>query len=147
ARDEPAASTRLTHHGFGVGSPVFGASGRLFYSIANPHGFPSVMELADAGSVPREVTSRYLGNQASAADGLLVFDQSELVHNVGLQSDLYAVEQDGGRARRLTHLARAADPDVAPDGRTIVCTIQAADRRYLATLQLPGTGRIATPEV
>lgn len=148
AGDEPAASTRLTHHGFGVGSPIFGSFGRLFYSIANPHGFPSLMELPAGGTVPREVTSRYLGSQASATgDGLLVFDQSELVHNVGLQSDLYVVAQDGGHARRLTYRARAADPDVAPDGRTIVCTIQAADRRYLATLQLPDTGRIATPEV
>ena len=147
ARDEPAASTRLTHHGFGVGSPAFGSAGRLFYSIANPHGFPSLMELPTAGSAPREVTSRYSGNQASAAGSLLVFDQTELVHNVGLQSDLYAVAQDGGRARRLTHLARAGDPDVAPDGRTIVCTVQSSDRRFLATLQLPDDGRLATPQV
>jgi Tol biopolymer transport system component len=147
ARDEPAASVRLTHHGFGVGSPAFGSAGRLFYSIANPHGFPSLMELRAAGSAPREVTWRYFGNQASAAGGLLVFDQSERVHNVGLQSDLYAVAQDGGRTRRLTHRARAGDPDVAPDGRTIVCTVQAADRRFLATLTLPDAGRMATPAV
>ncbi len=147
ARDEPAASIRLTHHGFGVGSPVFGSAGRLFYSIANPHGFPSLMQLRAAGSAPRRVTSRYSGNQASAAGGLLVFDQAELVDNVGLQSDLYAVAQDGGRSRRLTHGARAGDPDVAPDGRTIVCTVQSADRRFLATLQLPDAGRMATPEV
>lgn len=147
ARNDPAGSTRLTHHGFGVGSPAFGSSGRLFYSIANPHGFPSLMELPADGSAPHEVTSRYLGSQASATGGLLVFDQTELVRNVGLQSDLYAVAQDGGRARRLTRLARASDPDVAPDGRTIVCTVQSADRRFLATLLLPDTGRIATPEI
>lgn len=147
AHDERAESTRLTHHGFGVGAPVFGSSGRLFYSVVNPHDFPALMELPRDGSAPREVTSRYFGNQASAARGLLVFDQAELVHNVGLQSDLYAVSQDGGRARRLTHLARAADPDVAPDGRTIVCTIQAADRRLLATFQLPDPEKIATPAI
>ena len=40
-----------------------------------------------------------------------------------LQSDLYAVSvAEGGAARRLTRDARAADPDVSPDGRTIVCT-------------------------
>ena len=146
ARDEATGSTRLTQHGFGVGSPIFDRSGRLFYSVADPHGFPALMELRRDGSAPRQVTSRYLGNQASAAGGLLVFDQTELVHNVGLQSDLYAVAKDGGRSRRLTHLARAADPDVAPDGRTIVCTVQSSDRRFLAMLQLPDAGRIATPE-
>jgi dipeptidyl aminopeptidase/acylaminoacyl peptidase len=118
----------------------------LFYSVADPHGFPMLVESRRDGAAPREVTSRYLGNQASAAAGLLVFDQIELVHNVGLQSDLYAVAEDGGRSRRLTHLARAADPDIAPDGRTIVSTVQAPDRRFLATLQLPDAGRIATPE-
>jgi hypothetical protein len=147
ARDDSSASTRLTHHGFGVGAPVFGSSGRLFYSIANPHDFPALMELPGDGSAPRRITTRYFGSQTSAAAGLLVFDQTELVHNVGLQSDLYAVAEAGGRARRLTHLARAGDPDVAPDGRTIVCTIQSADRRFLATLRLPDPGRIATPEI
>ena len=43
----------------------------------------------------------------------------------------------GGGPQRLTHGARAGDPDVSPDGRVIVCTIQRADRRELATLSLP----------
>jgi len=144
--EEPATSTRLTRHGFGVGAAAFGSSGRLFYAVANPHGFPAMMELPSDGSAPREVASRYFGSQTAATGDQLVFDQTELVHNVGLQSDIYAVAQDGGRIRRLTHLARAADPDVAPDGRTIVCTIQSADRRFLATFQLPEAGRTAAPE-
>ncbi len=37
----------------------------------------------------------------------------------------------------MTHGARAGDPDVSPDGRVIVCTIQRDDRRELATLPLP----------
>lgn len=147
AHDQASSTTRLTHHGFGVGAPAFGSSGRLFYSNANPHGFPALMELAADGSLPREVTTRYLGNQTSATGALLVFDQSELVRNVGLQSDLYAVAQDGGPVRRLTRQARAADPDVAPDGRTVVCTIQSADRRSLATFALPDSGKIAMPEM
>jgi len=113
--EEPATSTRLTRHGFGVGAAAFGSSGRLFYAVANPHGFPAMMELPADGSAPREVASRYFGSQTAATGDQLVFDQTELVHNVGLQSDIYAVAQDGGRIRRLTHLARAADPDVAPD--------------------------------
>src|SRR5262249_28599577 len=65
AGDERSARTRLTHHGFGVGAPVFGSSGRLFYSISNPHDFPALMELAGDGSAPRRVTTRYFGSQTS----------------------------------------------------------------------------------
>jgi hypothetical protein len=147
AHDESAGSTQLTHHGFGVGAPAFGSSGRLFYLIANPHGFPALMELSHDGTAPREVASRYLGSQTSATGTLLVFDQNELVRNVGLQSDLYAVGQDGGPVHRLTRMARASGPDVAPDGRTVVCTIQAGDRRFLATFTLPESGKTAVPEM
>jgi hypothetical protein len=145
-REEDTARTRLTRHGFSVGAPRFDVSGRLFYSIVNPHGFPALMELGRKGSTPREVTTNYLGRQIAASSGLLVFDQVEVVNQVGLQSDLYTVSQNGGRARRLTSGARAGDPDVSPDGRTIVCTVQSADRRALATLAL-APGRAAQPAV
>jgi Tol biopolymer transport system component len=143
-RDEDQ-STRLTRHGFSVDAPRFSPSGRLFYSINNPHGFPALMELPRDGSAPRQVTTKYLGGRFAASGGALVFDQMEVVHNVGLQSDLYVVSENGGSTRRLTVGARAADPDVSPDGRTIVCTVQSADRRALATLPLSAQGRAATP--
>jgi Tol biopolymer transport system component len=142
---EDTIATRLTRHGFSVGSPRFSESGRLFYSIGNPHGFPALMELPRDGSAPRQVATKYLGGQIATAGGLLVFDQVELVENVGLQSDLYSVRQDGGRTRRLTHGARAAYPDISPDRHTIVCTVQSADRRALATLSLDNTGRMTQP--
>ena len=47
--------------------------------------------------------------------------------------------------QRVTENARAADPDVSPDGRTIVCTIQSADRRALATMAVPAPGEMASP--
>lgn len=146
AAREDLVATRLTHHGFSVGAPSIGRNGDLFYSISNPHGFPALMRSAPDGSNPRQVTTRYLGAQIGARSGQLVFDQFELVHNVGLQSDLYAVGEDGGPVHRITHLARAADPDLAPDGHTIVCTIQKADRRDLATIEMPTSG-FATPSV
>jgi hypothetical protein len=142
---EDTIATRLTRHGFSVGSPRFSESGRLFYTIGNPHGFPALMELPRDGSAPRQVTTQFVGGQIATAGGLLVFDQVELVRNVGLQSDLYSVPQDGGRTRRLTNTARAAYPDVSPDGGTIVCTVQSADGRALATLSLGNAGRMTQP--
>ena len=131
--------TRLTDHGFTVTAPAFTPDGRLFYSIANPHGFPSLMERLPDGS-SRTVASRYHGNRLSIAGGLLVFDQLEFDGQVALFSDLYARPVDGGDTRRLTQGARAADPDVAPDGRTVVYTVQHPGRRVLATMVLPPGG-------
>ncbi len=84
--------------------------------------------------------TRYLGRQIAAAGSRLIFDEIEVVNQVGLQSDLYAVNRDGGAKTRLTRGARAADPDVSPDGTTIVCTLQRADRRELATLRVTAGG-------
>ncbi|HEX6976356.1 MAG TPA: hypothetical protein VF147_18240, partial [Vicinamibacterales bacterium] len=138
------AATRLTAHGFVVTAPRFDRDGTLFYAIQNPHGFPALMRL-DADGRAREVVSRYGGNQTAVAERLVVFDQLELVQNVALQSDLYAASLDGGRTRRLTRGARAADPDVSPDGRTIVCTLQETGRRILATMPMLNEPGAPTP--
>jgi hypothetical protein len=145
AHDRPAVRTQLTHHGFTVTAPAFSRSGRLFYAIANPHGFPALMELSRHDAGPRRVADKFLGGRISAAGSLLVFDQLEVERNVSLRSDLYVVDPDVGRTRRLTRNARAADPDVSPDGRTIVCTLQSSGGRALATMRLPRVGAIGTP--
>jgi Tol biopolymer transport system component len=135
----PSPATRLTTHGFIVSAPAYSPDGRLFYSVSNPHGFPALMELAPGGG-SREVTSRVGGGRVAATRHEIVFDQVEYVRSVGVQSDLYAVRLDSGAVRRLTREARAGDPDLSPDGRTIVCTVQSADRRFLATLPAGTSG-------
>jgi hypothetical protein len=142
-----SSATRLTHHGFDVAGPRITADGRILYSIANPHGFPSLMSLPAGGGEPRRVVTKYLGSRIGIAAGQIVFDQVEVVQNVGLQSDLYVMAADGGSVRRLTHEARAADPDLSPDGRTIVFTVQRADGRGLAIMPMPSAGASATPTV
>ena len=142
-----SSATRLTRHGFDVAGPRMTADGRILYSIANPHGFPSLMSLPAGGGEPRRVVTKYLGSRIGIAAGEIVFDQVELVQNVGLQSDLYVMAADGGSVRRLTHEARAADPDLSPDGRTIVFTVQRADGRGLAIMPMPSAGAPGTPTV
>ncbi|CAN5877801.1 hypothetical protein BH24ACI5_BH24ACI5_04270 [soil metagenome] len=144
ASAEPVVRERLTRHGFNVAAPAFTADGRLFYSISNPHGFPALMEYLPDGS-QREIASRYQGNRLSSTATQLVFDQLEFDGHVALYSDLYIRPLEGGETRRLTRGARAADPDVAPDGRTIVCTVQETGRRVLATMAIPPDGQIAEP--
>jgi WD40-like Beta Propeller Repeat len=138
----PAAGvTRLTDHGFNVGSPRFGPDGRLYYSTVNPHGFPALRARDLDRAASRQIANRYLGNKIGFAGARLVFDQVEIDNQVGLRSDLFLIELDGSHLRRLTDGARAADPDVSADGRTVVCTIQRSDRRELATLSIPAEVR------
>jgi hypothetical protein len=137
---------RLTSHGFRVSSPAIAGDGRLFYSVSSPHAFPAIYEWR-AGREPRRVTSRVGGNRLAAAGDQLVFDQLEYVRNAAVVSDLHAVPMVGGSARRLTRGARAADPDVTGDGRTIACTVQQVDRRALALMPVPPAGTVGVPEV
>ena len=135
-----ATVTRLTDHGFTVGGPRFGPDGTLYYSVVNPHGFPALLA-RDPGAVrSRKAANRYLGTRVGFAGPDVVFDQMEIENQIGVQSDLYRLTTGGGEVRRLTHGARAGDPDVSPDGRVIVCTIQRDDRRELATLPVDAGG-------
>jgi hypothetical protein len=145
AGTEPVQATRLTNHGFTVTAPTFSADGRIFYSLMNPHDFPALMELRPGTQVPHRVASRYLGEHIAVAGDHLVFSQLEVVRHTDLQSDLYAVPLGGGDAHRLTRDARAADADVAPDGHTIVCTVQQTGRRILALLELPRASDSGVP--
>ena len=133
---EDTAAERLTRHGFYVTGPRFSRDGRVLYSLADPHGFPSLRELDVETRRTRTVTTRYLGDHVGLAGDTAVFDQIDIAHEVGRQWDLYAVSVRDGGVRRLSYGARAADPDVSPDGSRLAFTVQRADRRELATAPL-----------
>jgi Omp85 superfamily domain/WD40-like Beta Propeller Repeat len=140
-----AHAERLTHHGFTVTAPAVAGDGTIYYGVSNADGFPALMALPPGG-VPRRLAWRALGNRTSVRGEWIVFDQLERVRSVALYSDLYAVRTDGDSPRRLTRAARAADPDLSPDGKRIVCTLQAIGRRALALLDFPASG-LATPHL
>ena len=136
---------RLTHHGFAVQDPWFSGD-VLLYSVANPHGFPALMEWRETGAV--KLTTRFGGEQITTAGGrTIVFDQHEYVQSVALQSDLWARDSSDGQIRRLTREARAADPDLRADGALLVCTVQTPRGRALATLPMPAAGQVGTPSI
>lgn len=130
-----ATGRQLTHHGFVVNDPWFTSSDQLVYSVSNPHGFPALMSWEQNRTT--RLATRVGGTQVSAHGSRVFFDQLEYVRSVGLQSDLYVRDADG-TVRRLTREARAADPDVSPDGTTIVCVVQTLDGRALATVPASG---------
>ena len=128
-----AAAARLTTHGFSVDAPRRAEDGTIYYAVADPDGFPALMRLPRDGT-PSRVAWRVAGGRTSVRGDWIVFDQVERVRSVALFSDLYAVHTAGGGVTRLTRQARAADPDLSPDGRRIVCTVQATGRRAIALL-------------
>ena len=147
-------AVRLTHHGFQVSTPRYARDGRLFYSLATPHAFPALMELPRPDPAapatpaePRQVATRYLGGAIGVTADRLIIDELELVQSVALQSDLYSLDPQTGRRVRLTREARAGDPDVSPDGTTIVCTIQMVDRRALATMPIGASNAVTSPQL
>lgn len=152
-RATATTAARLTRHGFYVTSPRFGANGLLYYSMHDPHRFPALMELDLSTRQSRAITTRYLGNRMGVSKNDLIFDQIEIVRDVGRQSDLYVVSPQLGEARRISYGARAADPDVSPGGSTLVFTVQRADRRELATaplapaFQLAPVALVSAPDV
>ena len=134
-----ARATRLTRHGFIVTAPRVADDGVVYYGVSNADGFPALMRLAPAGS-PERVAWRVGGNRTTVRGDWIVFDQLERVRSVALYSDLFAIPRSGGSVRRLTREARAADPDLSPDGRQIACTIQATGRRALALVDFSSGG-------
>jgi hypothetical protein len=126
-----ARAARITHHGFTVTSPRRGADGTLYYGVSNPDGFSALLRMSPGGATKR-LAWRAGGNRVSIRGDWVVFDRVERVRSVAVYADLFAVRADGSGLRRVTRDARAADPDLSPDGRLIVCTVQAGGRRALA---------------
>jgi WD40 repeat protein len=138
-------ATRLTHEGFTVTAPRLSADGAVYYSTVNADGFPALMRLAADGT-PQRVAWRFLGNTTTLGGDWIVFDQLERARSTALFSDLYAVKAAGGTVHRLTSQARAADPDLSPDGRRLACSVQMTDRRAIAIMAFDPP-RLSVPRV
>jgi hypothetical protein len=138
-----AASTRLTHHGFEVTG--LAADGALYYSVANPHGYPALMRLAPGGE-PTRLAWRFEGDRTTVHGNWIVFDQVAPVRSVAWYSDLYAVSTNGGEVRRLTYQSRAAEPAFSPDGSRVACVVERGGFRALAVLPFE-PNKISEPHV
>ncbi|MBI4485745.1 MAG: PD40 domain-containing protein [Acidobacteria bacterium] len=135
-------AVRLTMHGFVVTGPRFTGSRDVVYSVRSPHGFPALNVVALDGSAPRRLATRYLGSTTAVTRDTIYFDQLEFRRNSGQYSDLYALDRESGRVRRLTIEARLLDPDVSPDGQTLICVQEAVGRRDLVLVRPEGLVRL-----
>lgn len=130
-----AAAERLTFTGYYTSGPRFapGDCGRcpaaVIYSVRTPSAFPAIYRLSLDGTAPRRLSSRYLGSTIAPGGQTIYFDQIERRREAGRYSDLYALDPVTGRVRRVTRDERIQDPDLSPDGRSIVAVQNAAPGR------------------
>ena len=132
------AGRQITHRGFTVLGPRFDRTSprEVIYSVQNADEFPSLyrVDLDTARTVT--LTTRYLGSTTAPGRERIYFDQQELRRNVGLYSDLYALDRSTGHVEALTRDARLLDPDLSPDETTLVAVRDRTDRRELVLVRL-----------
>jgi hypothetical protein len=139
----PTASRALTTRGIQQVGPRFSPDGsRVAYTSGTLTRFPAIGVVAVDGSGDRRLVLRNGGSGlAWTPDGKqIVYAELQVHRTFSIFGDLSVVSVDTGRVRRLTHGVRALDPDVSPDGRTIVFARKMGDRSELFTIGLDGSG-------
>src|SRR5581483_2481866 len=140
------APTQLTHQGFTITGPRFDPMepAAIIYASRNADEFPSLYRVTLRDPRPHRIATRYLGSTVAIGRDTVYFDQQEVRRNVGSYSDLYALTRSSGHVQQLTHDARLLDPDLSPDGRTIVA-VQA--RPGARDLVLVSIGSLQPPTI
>ncbi len=132
---------RLTYHRYTVVGPRFdrfacaGCPPELVYSVLTPHSLPELNRIRLDGTGPRRLTTRILGSTTAIGHDAIYFDQQDLRRNTGVYSDLYEWSRATGRVKRLTSEARVLEPDLSPDGTTLVAVQNRRGQRDLVLLR------------
>jgi hypothetical protein len=142
---------RLTRHGFIVNGPRFDRTD-IVYAARTPDGFPALDRIPLDGGAPARLATRYYGSTTAIGAEVLYFDQLDVIRNVNISGDLYALSRGDGRVTRLTSGARLHDPDLSPDGATIAAVQDRTGQRNLVLLsgiagrpRRPGEGPRSKP--
>jgi Tol biopolymer transport system component len=139
-RESPLTELRrLTHDGFWTGSPLWSRYGtRLYYVSQTGREYPSI-RAHDTVTGKTAVLHRGLvtGNLSLSPDGRrLAFAELNVASNYYEYSDIFTFDLTDGSVRRLTHGARARDPDFAPDTSLLVFVSNSLGQNSLKLLDL-----------
>jgi hypothetical protein len=147
ATDAPVSpAQRLTHHGDIVSGPRFAPAPcdtcprDIVYSLLTQHDFPSLRAVSETGANDRQLTTRYLGSTAGISEAFIVFDQQEVRRDVGLYSDLYALDRRTGKVETITHEARLQDPDLSPASEFVAAVRENRGQRDLVIVRIESRG-------
>ena len=134
-------SRALTDRGIRQLSPRFSPDGAwVAYSSRTLSRFPEIRVARVDGSEDHRLVLRNGGSGLSwTPDGReIVYEEAQVHRTFSVFNDLSAVDVETGRVRRITRGARAYDPDISPDGRTIVFARKVGDRSELFTVPIGG---------
>jgi hypothetical protein len=134
-------SRAVTRRGIRQGEPRYSPDGSwIAYSSRSLTRYPSIRLVRPDGSEDRHLANRNGGTGLSwTPDGkTLVYAEAEVRHFFSVRSDLRAVDVETGRVRKISRGLRARDPDVSPDGTSIVFARHRGDRSELFLVGLDG---------
>jgi Omp85 superfamily domain/WD40-like Beta Propeller Repeat len=135
------SSRALTTRGVRQWEPRFSPDGSwIAYSSRTLTRFPSIRLVRSDGTEDRHLADRNGGSGLSwTPDGkTIVYAEAEVRRFFSVRSDLRAVDVASGRVRKVSRGLRARDPDVSPDGASIVFARQMGDRSELYSIGLDG---------
>jgi hypothetical protein len=138
----------LTQSGQFAGAPRFSHDGsRILYLWQDGHhrdGYYSITPGGDdgAGGTPTPTPTLMLEGLDTGAftpdDRAFVFQRLDIFNTNYFYNDLWTFDLSTGDAHQLTFGLRAAEPDVSPDGKTIVFTANHLGRKTLMTIPIGG---------
>jgi Tol biopolymer transport system component len=134
-------SRPLTTRGVRQSAPRFSPDGQwVAFTDRDLTHFRAIHLIHPDGTGERTLVKRNGGSAlAWTPDGRrIVYDEPDTWRIFRVPSDLRVVEVATGRRRWITRGLRARDPDVSPDGRTVVFVRQRADGSDLALVGLDG---------
>jgi len=137
----PTQARPLTARGIRQAAPRFSPDGStLAYTSQTLTRFPEIRLAQADGSGDRKLALRNGGTGiAWTPDGKsLVVSELQVHGTYSVFGDLSQVTVESAKSRRLTRGARAYDPDVSPDGRTIVFARKLGDRSELCLVGIDG---------
>lgn len=126
---------RLTFHGEVARMPRFLPDGQVAYWRADGRSRPRIMAFSLEQPEAQQELARVSGEPGYAihpTNRVIYFTRPDNHRDIYFFHDLFRRDLDTGRVERLTHGLRAREPDLSPDGRRIVFTVNGAGTTHLA---------------
>ena len=142
---------RLTHHGEVARLPRFDREGRVLYWRADNRSRAEIRRFSLDTPTEQAEVARVNGDDGydlHPSGRYVVYSLTAPFRDIYNFHDLFRRDLETGRVDRLTHGMRAREPDISPDGRRVVFTVNEAGTTTLMIAELrdvEGTARVLVP--